>query len=106
VDERDLQLPAEWPEARREEDAAVSRWWKAEPVVTDGPSSGAPEAFAKYAPLFLTRMYRLSLLRACGPLTPLQQRLVDHALYSTYWDCAGIDAREEAIDVMQSARRG
>ena len=83
----------------------MSLWRKARPVTEPRPSCDAAERFAKYSPFFLARMYRLALLRAGGPLPPLQQRLVDRALYSTYWDCVNADAREEAIDVIDSTRR-
>jgi hypothetical protein len=50
---------------------------------------------------FLRRLHWLMELRAMGQLTPDQRRLVDHALYSTYWDCANLGARVEANTLLK-----
>jgi hypothetical protein len=83
----------------------MALWWKAEPVAWNRGTSGATEAFATYGPFFVARMSRLSALRACRWLSPFERRLVDHALYTTYWDCADAGARDAAKDVVQQARR-
>ena len=82
----------------------MALWWKAEPVAWERGSSGATEA-TTYGPFFVARMSRLSALRACRWLSPFERRLVDHALYTTYWDCADAGAREAAEGVVHGGRR-
>jgi hypothetical protein len=61
--------------------------------------------FATYAPFFLARLLRLSVMRTFPELSPPERRMVDHALYSTYWDCVDIGAPEEAIHILDAAHR-
>jgi hypothetical protein len=82
----------------------MNRWWKAEPVAWERGASPSPGGSATYGPFFLARMSRLSALRACRWLSPFERRLVDHALYTTYWDCVAVNAREAAIDVIHDRR--
>lgn len=49
---------------------------------------------------FLVRLGRLLELRSSPQLTRIERRFVDHALYTTYWDCAAVGARSEALVVL------
>jgi hypothetical protein len=33
-----------------------------------------------------------------------QRRLLEHALYSTYWDCATLDMRDDAQEILGMPR--
>jgi hypothetical protein len=52
--------------------------------------------------LFLARLDRIRELKAfyAGELTAEARRLIDRAMYSTYWDCVRLGAREEARSVL------
>ena len=56
------------------------------------PSS--PESF------FLSRLYRLIELRARPNLDPVQRRLVNRTLYSTYWDCVSLGIQTKAATIL------
>src|SRR5687767_5488461 len=65
-------------------------------VVESGPvaQTVAPET------LFLRRLYRLIELSARSDLDPPQRRQVNHALYSTYWDCVRLGMRAKATTIL------
>lgn len=46
--------------------------------------------------LFTKRLSRLAEMKATRQLNEQQRRLLDYALYSTYWDCVRLGLREEA----------
>lgn len=48
--------------------------------------------------MFLARLSRIRELKAFygGELTAEARRLIDRAMYSTYWDCVRLGAKEEA----------
>jgi hypothetical protein len=54
----------------------------------------APEVF------FLRRLYRLVELSAQPDLDPVQRRQVNHALYSTYWDCTRLGMRSKVTTIL------
>ena len=65
--------------------------------VANGESAlGVDQHATQLRTLFLQRLYRLMALEAVEQLTPAQRRLVNHALYATYWDCASLGSRDEA----------
>ena len=78
----------------------MNRWWKAEPIAWERGASPVAAGSSTYGPFFVARMSRLNALRACRWLSPFERRLVDHALYTTYWDCVDVDARDAANDVI------
>jgi hypothetical protein len=47
---------------------------------------------------FLERISRLEAMRNeySGSMDRQQRRLLEHALYSTYWDCVNLGMRDEA----------
>jgi hypothetical protein len=49
---------------------------------------------------FVQRLHRLIELKAMSHLDTDQRRLVNHALYSTYWDCVTLGARAEASTIL------
>jgi hypothetical protein len=49
---------------------------------------------------FVQRLHRLIELKAMLRLDTDQRRLVNHALYSTYWDCVNVGARAEASTIL------
>lgn len=64
------------------------------------PDSGMDPETRPFRELFLARLRRLATLRPhCDPDT-LERQLVDHALYSTYWDCARLGLRGEAQRIL------
>ena len=79
--------------------------WTARPAAQRRPSQDAPDVFATYAPFFLERLLRLCVMRRWPRLSPLERRLVDHALYSTYWDCVDVGAGEEAVHLNDAAQQ-
>ena len=58
------------------------------------------EARAMPETFFLRRLYRLIELRERPDLDPAQRRQVNHALYSTYWDCVGLGMRAKATTIL------
>jgi hypothetical protein len=50
---------------------------------------------------FLGRLYRLVELRGRPNLDPAQRRQVNHALYSSYWDCVGLGMRSQATTILE-----
>jgi hypothetical protein len=50
--------------------------------------------------LFLDRLARLAQLRSMEQLSKDQLRLVDYALYSTYWDCVRRGQRALAQQIL------
>ena len=65
--------------------------------VASGESDpGVDRHAAQLRTYFLERLHRLMALGAVGQLAPAQRRLVNHALYSTYWDCASLGSPSEA----------
>jgi hypothetical protein len=52
---------------------------------------------------FLERFHRFLALRASPRLTPAGRRLVDHALYSTYWDGVALGLRAELTAALDAA---
>jgi hypothetical protein len=54
-----------------------------------------PEVF------FLRRLYRLIELNERPDLDAAQRRQVNHALYSTYWDCVGLGMRSKATTILE-----
>lgn len=60
------------------------------------PGSGGPRERPALALFFLLRLDRLVMLRSMPALTAERRKLVDHALYSTYWDCVRAGLRAEA----------
>jgi hypothetical protein len=71
---------------------------------TDAESSvgGLDASARKAAPevFFLRRLYRLVELSARPDLDPVQRRQVNHALYSTYWDCAGLGMQSKVTTIL------
>ena len=60
-----------------------------------------PEApAATPATYFLRRLHRLIALSARPDLDPIQRRLVNHAKYSTYWDCVELGLQSTAATVL------
>lgn len=60
---------------------------------------------AELEPYFLGRLRRLSALRHASRRLPrTDQRLVDHALYSTYWDCVQLGLRGAAREALELPR--
>ena len=53
----------------------------------------------------MRRLHRLVELKALPHLDADQRRLVNHALYSTYWDCVGLGARAEASTILRLPRQ-
>jgi hypothetical protein len=49
---------------------------------------------------FLCRLYRLIELSTRPDLDSIQRRQVNHALYSTYWDCAKLGMRTKATTIL------
>jgi hypothetical protein len=83
------------------------RFWKrAQPEASTRPPRNRAEAFAVYAPFFLERLARLAALKDRPALAPCQRRLVDQALYATYWDCVRVGARDEAIELLGAEHGG
>ena len=65
-------------------------------VVQTGPAVRmTPEAYV------LHRLHRLVQLGALPYLSPVQRRQVNHALYSTYWDCVGLGIRDRAAAILE-----
>ena len=52
---------------------------------------------------FLERFHRCLTLRASPRLTPAGRRLIDHALYSTYWDGIALGLRAEITAALDAA---
>jgi hypothetical protein len=52
---------------------------------------------------FLERFHRCLMMRASQRLTPAGRRLVDHALYSTYWDGIALGLRAEMMAALDAA---
>jgi hypothetical protein len=77
-------------------------WWRAAHVTDGQPASDTSRTFA---PFFLRRLRRLSVKKGSPHLSALETRLVDRAMYSTYWDCVRVDAREEAQSILRNVLR-
>jgi hypothetical protein len=80
-------------------------WNRANPATPPRPPRDEAEAFATYAPFFLDRLLRLASLKALPTAAPPNQRLIDRALYATYWDCVRAGARDEAVELLAAANR-
>ena len=63
---------------------------------------------AAMADIFLRRLKRVLLLRfyTDNLLTSDDRRLLDQAIYSTYCDCQGIGAGDDARELLSEARAG
>jgi hypothetical protein len=77
-------------------------------VANGGSDCGVDQRTAQLRTYFLQRLSRVTELGRTTQLTPAQRRLVNHALYATYWDCAGLGSREEASTLLHlpQQRRG
>lgn len=64
-----------------------------------GPGSDRPTILLRE--LFLGRLSRLAILKAMLDASDLERRLLDRALYSTYWDCVQLDLREQARRILE-----
>jgi hypothetical protein len=71
------------------------------PEAQSSPTRGAQEKKALRA-MFLARLQHITQQReSLGvELTGEARHLVDRALYSTYWDCVRLGAREEAREAL------
>ena len=49
---------------------------------------------------FVRRLQRLTALRVRTDIDPVQRRLLNHAMYSTFWDCAGLGLRSTAAMIL------
>jgi hypothetical protein len=53
----------------------------------------------------LQRLHRVVELKASPHLDADQRRLVNHTLYSTYWDCVNLGAQDEATAILKLPRQ-
>jgi len=78
----------------------MARGFRSEAAATGSLSIQSADPAERAAALFLHRIDRLVKMRAMPQLDDADRRLVDHALYSTYWDCARLGARPRARSVI------
>jgi len=81
-------------------------WWKPgwlRPQVSEHVPDSAQITDQELRPLkalYLRRLYRLVLLNAMPSLNAEQRQLVNHALDSTYRDCASLGVRTQARQML------
>ena len=85
----------------------MRRWWTRDPIAGGG-QAGNHGAWLGTTPslrvAFLARLGRLIDLRSSPRLTAGERRWVDHALYTTYWDCVAVGSRSEALNALGIAQ--
>ena len=78
------------------EGGVMRSWGNPVPKDTEVNGDGGRQTRVPMQAFFLRRLDHLVELNAMSQLDPIHRRLVEYALYSTYWDCVRLGLRDEA----------
>ncbi|MFN8633056.1 MAG: hypothetical protein U0893_04315 [Chloroflexota bacterium] len=75
-------------------------WIRSPEIEPDTNEAGAVARRMTPEQFMVRRLYRLVALSGRPGLEPAERRLVNHALYATYWDCVGLGMRSQATTIL------